>query len=203
MTRVLRALIETILPFEQPDFPAIGVARVERVLLARFPIDRDEPGGGMARAFAAFDDTSRFVACDEPLRTVEADLGRAAGAAGDAGTDEVGAWIARKVRAEVARFDVFARAHGQDGAFQARPLAARRAYLRLWARSDFALRRRFYAAVKSMVLVSAYAVPALARAIGYDGPMGRDDVPDAGAGEGAGEGEGGEAARRGARATDG
>jgi len=117
---VLRALIETVLAFDHPAFPAISVAEVEQRLLEYFPLTDDG-----AAALTAFD-----------------------------------------------------RAFPDDGqhdgpCFSAAPLAARRAYLGLWARSDVADRRRFYARVKSMVLIAAYALPALRRAIGYDG--GPDD----------------------------
>ncbi len=65
--------------------------------------------------------------------------------------------------------DAFATQAGAAGGFAAAPLAARRAYLRLWARSDMPALRRFYVRVKSLVLIAAYSLPALRRAVGYDG----------------------------------
>ena len=106
---VLRALIETILAFDHPAFPAIGVDEVERRLLEYFPI-AGESGAALRDGLAAFDD-----------------------------------------------------------AFAAAPLAARRASLRLWARSELPAQRLFYRSVKSMVLIAAYSLPALRRAVGYDG----------------------------------
>ena len=106
---VLRALIETILAFDHPAFPAIGVDEVERRLLEYFPI-AGEGGAALRDGLAAFGD-----------------------------------------------------------AFAAAPLAARRATLRLWARSELPAQRRFYRSVKSMVLIAAYSLLALRRAVGYDG----------------------------------
>jgi hypothetical protein len=121
---VLRALIETVLAFDHPAFPAIGVEQVERRLLAYFPL---------------------------------------------AAESEVA------LRAGLAAFgEAFA---GETGAhFAAAPVPARRAYLRLWAHSDVPARRRFYKSVKSMVLIAAYALPAMRGAVGYHG--GSDGGPD-------------------------
>jgi len=111
---VLRALIETILAFDHPAFPAITVNDVERRLLEYFPLVGDG-GAALRDGLAAFDD---------PFGGMR---------------------------------------------FSAAPLAARRAHLRLWARGDVPERRRFYKSVKSMVLIAAYSLPALRRAVGYDG----------------------------------
>ena len=111
---VLRALIETILAFDHPAFPAITVDDVERRLLEYFPL-AGEGGAALRDGLAAFED-----------------------------------------------------AFGEMR-FSAAPLAARRAHLRLWARGDAPERRRFYKSVKSMVLIAAYSLPALRRAVGYDG----------------------------------
>ena len=116
---VLRALIETILAFDHPAFPAITVDEVERRLLDYFPI-AGESGAALRDGLAAFD-------------------------------------------------DAFASQTGGGAGFAAAPLAARRAYLRLWARSDMPALRRFYVRVKSLVLIAATSLPALRRAVGYDG----------------------------------
>jgi hypothetical protein len=118
-SEILRALIETILAFDHPAFPAVTVDEVERRLLGYFPI-AGESDAALREGLAAFN-------------------------------------------------DAFARQAGAGGGFAAAPLAARRAYLRVWARSDVPGLRHFYVRVKSMVLVSAYSLPALRRAVGYDG----------------------------------
>ena len=118
-SEVLRALIEAILAFDHPAFPAIGVDEVERRMLEYFPI-AGESGAALRDGLAAFD-------------------------------------------------DAFASQASAEGGFAAAPLAARRAYLRLWARSDMPALRRFHVRVKSLVLIAAYSLPALRRAVGYDG----------------------------------
>jgi hypothetical protein len=66
--------------------------------------------------------------------------------------------------------DDCAREHDLPGGFRAAPLAARRATLRGWARSEHPERRRLYASLKALVLLPAYSLPELWRAIGYEGP---------------------------------
>jgi hypothetical protein len=117
---VLRALIEAVLAFDHPAFPALGVEEVERLLLSEFLLE-SESGAAFRAGLAAFADAFTAQA--------------------DAGTP-----------------------------FAAAPLAARRAYLWRWARSDAPAQRRFYASVKAMVLITAYSLPALGRAIGHEGP---------------------------------
>jgi hypothetical protein len=112
---VLRALIEAVLAFDHPAFPAIGVERVERRLLEYFPLE-GESGAALRAGLATFDD-----------------------------------------------------AFG-PGRFAAAPLVARRAFLRLWARGEAPAQRRFYASVKSMILIAAYSLPELQRAVGHEGP---------------------------------
>jgi hypothetical protein len=113
---VLRALIEAILAFEHPAFPAIGIDHVERRLIACYPL-AGAHGAQLRAGFAAFD---------------------------------------RAFAAEV----------GAGARFANAPLEARRATLRRWARSDEPERRRFYASVKRLVLIPAYSLPELRRAIG-------------------------------------
>ena len=114
---VLRALIETVLAFDHPAFPAIGVDEVEQRLLAYFPL--------AAHSEAAL--RAGLVAFDEAF-------------VGEAGAR-----------------------------FAAAPVPARRAYFGLWARSDVPAQRRFCKSVKSMVLIAAYALPAMRAAVGYPG----------------------------------
>jgi hypothetical protein len=73
-------------------------------------------------------------------------------------------------RAGLAAFDdAFAAQGGTGTRFAAAPLAARRVFLRCWARSEVPEQRRFYAGVKAMVMITAYGLPALGRAIGHEG----------------------------------
>jgi hypothetical protein len=115
---ILRALIETVLAFDHPAFPAITVDDVEQRMVACFPVAAGS-GTALQAGLLAFD-------------------------------------------------EAFANQARGGARFAAAPLATRRAYLRRWAGSDAPAPRRFYASVKSMVLIAAYALPAMRRAVGYD-----------------------------------
>jgi hypothetical protein len=60
-------------------------------------------------------------------------------------------------------------AAGCAPAFAEATLAARRAYLRHWARSEVAEQRRLYTTLKALVLIPAYGLPELQRAVGAAG----------------------------------
>ena len=51
-----------------------------------------------------------------------------------------------------------------------RAVFSRHGRLRGWARSEHPERRRLYGSLKALVLMPAYSLPELWRAIGYDGP---------------------------------
>jgi hypothetical protein len=112
---MLRAMIEAILAFDHPAFPAIAIERVEQRLLECFPLT-GERGAALWAGLAAFD-------------------------------------------------RAFAEAAG-GGRFATATLDARRAALRRWAQSDVPEQRRFYASMKRLVLIPAYALPELRRAVG-------------------------------------
>ncbi|HXU00420.1 MAG TPA: alpha/beta fold hydrolase [Polyangia bacterium] len=116
---VLRALIEAILAFDHPAFPAIGIDAVERRLLEYFPIAGDD-GAPLRAGLIAFDQAFAAAADGTP--------------------------------------------------FAAAPLAERRAALRQCARGAAPAQRRFYAGMKSMVLIAAYSLPELQHAVGHEGP---------------------------------
>ena len=167
---VLRALVETVLAFDHPAFPAIEVAEVERRVLEYFPADAATRG-----ALMAFDEIGRFSTVDPITRQAEAE---ALAADGPCAPGEIGGAVEEKARVEAARFEAFVREFGAAHRFAAATLPARRAYLRLWAKSGFAIRRRLYATFKGMVLIPAYSLPALWRAVGYAGPAGGGDAND-------------------------
>ena len=115
---VLLALIEAVLAFDHPAFPAIGVGPVEARVLEYFPL------------------------------------------AGDDGA---------QTRAALVAFDQAFTAQSGGTSFAAAPLAERRAALRMCARAGTPAQRRFYAGVKSMILMAAYSLPELRQAVGYEG----------------------------------
>lgn len=55
--------------------------------------------------------------------------------------------------------------------FTALSVGRRRAYLNLWNRSDFLVRRQFYSSVRALVMIAAYSMDEVWAAIGYQGPL--------------------------------
>ena len=70
------------------------------------------------------------------------------------------------LRVGLAAFDQDFTAATGGARFATAPLDARRAALGRWAQSDDPARRRFYASMKRLVLIPAYALPELRRAVG-------------------------------------
>lgn len=153
----LRALVETVLAFDHPDFPAIGVDQVEARVLASFPLD-----GELRATLRAFSELQRFPRLDGNTRQVEEELLQSEGCP----PGEVDRIIAERARTDEERFQAFAAELGGSDRFEGATLEARRAYLRLWARSPLAARRRLYTSLKALVLIPAYGLPALRRAVG-------------------------------------
>jgi hypothetical protein len=165
---VMGALVETLLAFEHPDFPRIELAYVEERLFKHFPIDRSEHFEPLRQALMGFDAIRLFPEVDGWITRSEAALLETDGFR----REEIERAIAEKARADREGFEALLHEHGAEPAhFHAASLPWRRAYLRLWARSGFAARRRFYRTVKPMVLVAAYSLPELWQAIGYSGPL--------------------------------
>jgi len=74
------------------------------------------------------------------------------------------------LRAGLIAFDQAFAAAADGTPFAAAPLAERRAALRQCARGAAPAQRRFYAGMKSMVLIAAYSLPELQHAVGHEGP---------------------------------
>ena len=74
------------------------------------------------------------------------------------------------MRAALVAFDHAFAAQAGGQSFAAAPLADRRAALRMCARAGTPAQRRFYAGVKSMVMIAAYSLPELSQAVGYEAP---------------------------------
>jgi hypothetical protein len=55
--------------------------------------------------------------------------------------------------------------------FASLPLSRQRDYFDLWRRSGFMVRRQFYGSARAVVLITAYSMPEVWSAIGYDGPV--------------------------------
>jgi hypothetical protein len=158
---LLRALIETVLAFDDPDFPPMTVERVEGRVLERFPLEDEERSKGLHLALRSFGEMSAFSIVPPVILRVEQELLVSEGLAGA----DLARLVAEKIRVEVERFAAFAGQFGPAARFERATLATRRAYLRLWARSGFAQRRRVYTTLKGLVLLAAYSLPELARAV--------------------------------------
>jgi hypothetical protein len=162
---VLRALIETVLAFDDPAFPAIPIEQVERRVLEQVPLDDGARAGDLRASLLAFADVEGFAALPPFVRQAERELLAGQGL----GAHDGERLIAGKARLDQQRFQAFVRGFGAPHRFEAIALGARRAYLRLWARSGFAVRRRLYTTLKAIVLMAAYSLPALERAVGFAG----------------------------------
>jgi hypothetical protein len=167
VNHTLRALVETVLAFDDPDFPPIEVEQVERRILASFPFE-DE--GELGATLLAFGEMARFPALDRATRQAEQALLTGEGLESSA---EIERLIAERARVDQQRFLAFVAEFGAVERFERATLAARRAYLHLWARSCLSARRRCYATLKAVVLIPAYSLPQLARAIGAPEPPDR------------------------------
>lgn len=72
---------------------------------------------------------------------------------------------------DAAAFSTFVSQHGTHARFRALPLDARRAYLELWRDSASIVKRQFFDAVRSLVMVTTWSMDAAWPSIGYAGPL--------------------------------
>ena len=161
---VLTGVIRATLPFEHPQFPALSPIDVEERLLRLFPVDRESRFLTLQRGLALFDQIELFphafapiVAAEDPAPDQRADRGD---------------WVARGVEADERRYAAFlSEWRPERPAFAQLPVAVQRAYLTMWMRSSFVVRRQFARSAKSMVTITAYSMDALWNSIGYRGPL--------------------------------
>lgn len=163
---ILRAVIDSVLAYDHPDFPAGTQSEVSQRLLSYFPLDSDPQLRPLLTALAIFDRIDLFPTLPPPMRSAERKLIAAEGLVGQAAEEALSAREATDLRAYQAMRPRQAPAH-----FSACSLAEARAYLLLWGHSAFLMRRRIYRALRSMVLVAAYSLPSHWLAIGYAGPL--------------------------------
>lgn len=166
LAKLLRALIQAVLAYDHPDFAAGTQGAVAQQLLHYFPIDSDPQLDSLRTALAVFERMDLFATLPPPMRSAERTLLRAEGCA----EADVASLVSQAEAADLRAFDALRRS-GLGTRFSDADLPTARAYLDLWSRSAFLMRRRIYRAVRSMILVSAYSLPAHWPAIGYDGPL--------------------------------
>lgn len=166
LAQILRALIAAVLAYDHAEFAAGTQTQVADCVLSFFPIDRDPQLKPLATALAIFDRMELFTALPPPMRTAERKLLASEGVVG-AAADAV---LAEREAADLRAFHAL-RPQPGGARFSSAEISLARGYLALWGHSEFLMRRRIYRAVRSMILVAAYSLPAHWPAIGYDGPL--------------------------------
>ena len=165
-TKLLSALIQAVLAYDHPDFASGTQQDVAQRLLHYFPLDSDPQLEPLGAALAIFERMDLFVTLPPPMRSAERTLLITEGCA----ESDVAAAVAKAEADDLRAYDALRRS-GLGKRFSEADLKTARAYLALWGHSAFLMRRRIYRAVRSMILVAAYSLPAHWPAIGYDGPI--------------------------------
>jgi hypothetical protein len=160
---VLDGLIKTVLPFEHPAFPVTAL-QVHTRLLRLFRLETDSRYVALQRTLQLFDQVDLFA---EPMVLADAER-RTRDPGGRA--REVPAAIGVASREDQALFRHFGE-HPLGATFASLPLSRQRDYFDLWRRSAFMVKRQFYGSARAVVLITAYSMPDVWSAIGYDGPV--------------------------------
>lgn len=166
LAHMLRALISALLAYDHPDFAPGTQTAVAEKLLAYFPIDRDPQLTPLITALAIFEQMDLFSTLPPPMRSAERKLLQTEGLDESA----IAAALAEREAEDLRAFEPLHRAC-VGKRFSEADLGLARAYLSLWGDSAFLMRRRIYRAMRSMILVAAYSLPAHWPAIGYAGPL--------------------------------
>lgn len=166
---VLCAVIEAVLAFEHPQFPALTVTDIENQLWEFFPLEREEKYRPVQRALMIFDDLALYASPASPIVYREFEL---FAHDKDLIDDNKQTKLDSILATERAHYQTYIESVGESAAeFSKLSVDARRKYLQLWATSEFAVRRLFYSSLKSLIMVSAYSRPEMWQAIGYAGPF--------------------------------
>ncbi|MCU1348008.1 MAG: hypothetical protein JWO56_1038 [Acidobacteria bacterium] len=167
---VLRGVVTAVLPFEAAGFPPITPADVERRLVRLFPLEQEQRFLGLQRTIVLFDELDLFPRMSGPLAQEESKARDLVARGGD-----VRRVLHDITAADEAAFAVFVREHAAGGRgslrFRDLPLDARRAYLGLWRDSASIVKRQFFDALRSLVMVTTWSMDATWAAIGYAGPL--------------------------------
>ncbi len=149
----LKTLVETVLPFGTPAFPAIPSNAIVERLNGHFKLNNSPVFQASLRGFSSL---ALFSAGQEQLFAAERVV--------SAGADP---------RELVIRDAAAFAATGlpQLANFQDLRPDERKTYLSLWSHSAFSVRRRFYGSVRAVTFVAFYSLPEAWAAIGYAGPI--------------------------------
>jgi hypothetical protein len=149
----LSAVVETLFPFDAIGFPRVTSAQLAARIDAIFSLSADPVFTGSLHGFG---DVAAFSAGATPL------------------------FAAERAFLPAAHIDVLVTRDATSFASLGLPRNARFAelsprqrasYVRLWARSAFLVRRRFYSSVRTVAFAAFYSMPEAWSAIGYGGPL--------------------------------
>jgi hypothetical protein len=152
-TATLTSVIETLLPFGAAGFPLVSSDTVAQRVDSLFHLSESPAFAG---SLATFSRLSEFSAGNGALFAIEQQT-----------IPEVD--VARAAAADALAFGKSGLPH--DGTFASLMPMQRTAYLRLWSRSAFNTRRRFYQSVRFVTFAALYSVPDAWRSINYAGPI--------------------------------
>jgi hypothetical protein len=162
---VLRGVITAVLPFETSGFPPISPDEIEQRLVRLFPLEKETRFLGLQRTMALFDELDLFPRMSGPLAQEESKARDLVARGGD-----VSRVLGEIVAADEAAFALFLREH-VTRRFRDLPLEARREYLGLWRDSASVVKRQFFDALRSLVMVTTWSMDAAWPSIGYAGPL--------------------------------
>lgn len=160
---VLRALIETVLPAGDPDFP-MTVAAVERRLLAMFPLEHETRFLGLQRTLVYFNALDLAPHIAAPLISAERE-------ALDVPERMSEREFRQVVASNIAFDDARTRGLANAGTFAALPPEGRAEWFEAWRGSAFIVKRQFAQSIRALINISAYSADDTWRAIGYAGPL--------------------------------
>ena len=150
-----------------PEFP-LELAAVEDRFLRMFPLEDERQFLPLQRTLTFFDQldlaphvappliAAERIALDVPVRTSETEFRRQ---------------CAAKTSAESRACDAFFARFGPVTRFSALDAPSRVAWLRLWAESEWSVKREFADRLRVLVCMAAYSAERLWPAIGYEGPL--------------------------------
>ena len=161
---ILRALVRTVLPCEDRAFPVSDDVVVSR-LLELFELETDERFLAVQQTLIFFDDVELFA---ESAPFLEAERVAVDAEARSTPPEQ----LRERSKYDAARYAEFAASHNRDARrFVHLTLADQRAYFALWGRSAFIVKRRFVAAARALIMVSAYSMDTVWAVVGYEGPI--------------------------------
>ncbi|HEX9163957.1 MAG TPA: hypothetical protein VF980_19780 [Thermoanaerobaculia bacterium] len=163
----LRAVMRTVLPIGSPEFP-LDINVLEERFLRMFPLEDERQFLPLQRTLTYFDHldlaphvapplvAAERIAVDVPVRTSEA---------------EFRLQCAEKRNAESLACDAFFARFGPASHFSALDGNGQLAWLRLWAESQWSVKREFADRLRVLVCIAAYSADRMWLEIGYEGPL--------------------------------